>query len=468
MMEQTMQSCDVVVIGAGPAGMAAASLAAEAGLSTILLDEQPLAGGQIYRAVEAAWHTRGDILGSDYLSGGGLVAGLVASGAKHLAGATVWSVHADGRVAWSRNGIGHQLQAQRIIIATGALERPVPLPGWTLPGVMTAGAAQILLKQSGIIPNRAVIAGCGPLIYLIAQQLVRAGSPPLAIVETQRLANFLQAMRHFPGALRGWRYLTKGAAMLREIRSAGIKRYTACSQLSVLGKDRVTGFAFKHRGNRVEIPCGIVLLHQGVVPNIQITRALGADHIWDDRQRCFHPKIDDWGRTNLPQIYVAGDGGGIAGAKAAALTGELAALDIARRLGRITDDECDQRETPLRRQLAAERAIRPFLDTLYPPSREILSPADATIICRCEEVTAGDIRRYAQLGCMGPNQTKAFGRCGMGPCQGRYCGLTVTELLAKATGLTQKEVGYYRIRTPLKPITLGELASIGEKDADAA
>ena len=108
--------------------------------------------------------------------------------------------------------------------------------------------------------------------------------------------------------------------------------------------------------------------------------------------------------------------------------------------------------------LEKERAIRPFLDRLYQPPKEILTPKDETVVCRCEEVSAVDIRDYAKIGCLGPNQTKAFGRSGMGPCQGRCCGLTVTEILASENKLSQQEVGSYRIRSPIKPVTLGEIA----------
>ena len=122
---------------------------------------------------------------------------------------------------------------------------------------------------------------------------------------------------------------------------------------------------------------------------------------------------------------------------------------------------------PLRRALARELAVRPFLDAAYPPYSAALQPTDSTVVCRCEEVTAGSIRGYAKIGCLGPNQTKAFGRAGMGPCQGRYCGLTVTALLADANGQSPDETGYYRIRPPLKPVILGELAAMDETTQDA-
>lgn len=161
-----------------------------------------------------------------------------------------------------------------------------------------------------------------------------------------------------------------------------------------------------------------------------------------------------------------GDGGGIAGAKAAEISGRLVALKLAEETGYLPVAERDSRARLLRSALVREHAVRPFLDVAYPPYAAALTPDDGTIVCRCEEVTAGDIRGYAKLGCRGPNQTKAFGRAGMGPCQGRYCGLTVTALLAQVHGQTPDDTGYYRIRPPLKPVTLGELAAMSDPEHD--
>jgi NADPH-dependent 2,4-dienoyl-CoA reductase/sulfur reductase-like enzyme len=208
-----------------------------------------------------------------------------------------------------------------------------------------------------------------------------------------------------------------------------------------------------------------VLLHQGVVPNTQISRALRMVHDWHSGQQAFAPRLDSWGESSVPGVFVAGDGAGIAGAVAAEQAGRLAGVQVAHQLGRIDRATRDMRARAPAGRLAAERALRPFLDVAYPPAAQVLSPADDTIICRCEEVTAGQVRGWAKLGCTGPNQTKAFGRVGMGPCQGRYCGLTVTTLLAEAQGMTPQAVGAYRIRPPFKPVTLGEVASLNHPDA---
>lgn len=454
---------DLIVIGAGPAGMAAARMAADKGLSVTLLDEQIRAGGQIYRDVERAASRRGDILGPDYADGLPLARGLDHPSIAHIPGATVWQIENGPRVFFSVDGQARSVEAKRLLIATGALERPMPIPGWTLPGVMTAGAAQILLKQSGIVAERAVIAGSGPLLYLIAAQMVRAGTPPLALVETQTRGDFLSALRQLPRALSGWRYLRKGAQMLRQIQRAGVPRHTGATGLAAEGTGRAEAIRFKADGREHRIEADTILLHHGVVPHVQAARSLNIPHRWDPAQHCFVPETGPGGRTAMETVFVAGDGAGIGGAKAAALAGRIAALHIARDVGASTDAGIAGELATLTRALDKELAVRPFLDAAYPPYREALSPTDSTIVCRCEEVTAGDIRRYAGLGCLGPNQTKAFGRPGMGPCQGRYCGLTVTALLSEANGVSPDTTGYYRIRPPIKPVTLGEIASLNDQ-----
>ncbi|OSQ51634.1 FAD/NAD(P)-dependent oxidoreductase [Marivita geojedonensis] len=463
-----MQTYDLAIIGAGPAGMAAAAEAAAAGLSVALLDEQSRAGGQIYRDVDRVTKDRTDILGADYTYGKTLTAGLAHELVTHIAGAVVWAIEDGFRISFTKDGKGAQLSAERVLLATGALERPMPVPGWTLPGVMTAGAGQILLKQSGVLARKGVLVGAGPLLYLIAAQMVRAGTPPAALVETQTKANMAVAMRHLGGALRGWRYLLKGLSMLAEIRRAGVPRYVGASEISIDGQSKAEAVCFTQGGTRHRIDCDTVFIHHGVVPNTQAARSLGVTHRWSDMQACFVPVLDAWGQSNLDRVFVAGDGGGIGGAKAAEHAGRLSALRIAEIAGRLTEGERDRKAAPFRAALAKERAARPFLDSAYPPYAEALSPSDATIVCRCEEVTAGDIRGYAKLGCLGPNQTKAFGRAGMGPCQGRYCGLTVTALLAEANAQSPDATGYYRIRPPLKPVTLGELAAMETSEATAA
>ncbi|HEX3952995.1 MAG TPA: (2Fe-2S)-binding protein, partial [Stellaceae bacterium] len=354
------------------------------------------------------------------------------------------------------DGRSETLVARRILIATGAIERAVPIPGWELPGVMTVGAAQILLKTAGLVPEgRAVLAGQGPLLYLAALQLAHAGAPPVAILETTPPANYAAALAHASCLWGGRRDLSKGLGMMLALRRAGVALRRGVRGLRALGRLRVEAVAWEGG----EIAVDHLLLHEGVIPNTQISLGLQLAHRWDEAQLCWQPMLDEWGATSVPNIAIAGDGGGIAGAGAAALTGRLAALDAAAALDRIDAAERDRRARPIRAALGRERAIRPFLDALYRPAGNVLSPPDEVIACRCEEVTAGQIRRAVKLGASGPNQIKAFLRCGMGPCQGRVCGPVVGAIIAEARSVPIAQVGTYRPRAPYKPITLGALAA---------
>lgn len=463
----TPEQCDLIVIGAGPAGMAASIEASQRGAQVILLDEQPTAGGQVYRNVLGVSSQQAEILGPDFNDGRHMAEMLASSEVDHRSGVTVWLGGTDGSVAYSQGGIAKQVLGKHILLATGAIERPVPLPGWTLPGVMTAGAAQILMKTSGIVAEDAVLVGSGPLLYLVAAQMLSAGYPPKALVETQSLSDLRAAMAHLSGALKGWRQLAKGIVLIARLKRAGVRRYTGALDITIQGETAAKAVCFTAGGRSLRIETDTVLLHQGVVPNTQISRSLGVDHRYDAAQRCFHPVTDTYGQSSAPQISIAGDGAGIGGAKAAALSGRIAALNALSVLGHITLADRDLAYSSLLRKRVSEIAIRPFLDRAYPPPDTILRPADSTIVCRCEEVTAGDIRRFVTLGCNGPNQTKAFSRSGMGPCQGRFCGQTVSEIIAVETGQTLDKTGLYRIRAPIKPVTLGELAAlhpVGKQD----
>ena len=451
---------DLAVIGAGPAGLSVAATAADAGLAVVILDNQPDVGGQIYRGIRTADDGRRRILGRDYAAGRALLGTLERQRVGHIADATAWEVTPDRRIFYSRPGKAAVLRARHVVLCTGAIERAMPFPGWTMPGVMTAGAGQILLKTSGIVPpSPTVIAGSGPLLFLVAVQYLRAGHALAAIVETTPRANLRRALRFLPGIARGNAYLRKGLALLAEIKRRRVRHYVGARALHGVGDEQIAAVRFRTGEQEHEVACAALLIHNGVVPNVQITRALGVDHLWEPMQRCWRPRLGEWGETTREGIAVAGDGGGIAGAEASVHRGRIAALHAAWRLGALSSDAAAGRALSERGRLASHEAARPFLDALYAPDPALLVPSDETIVCRCEEVTAGTIREQVALGCLGPNQLKAFVRAGMGPCQGRLCGLSVSEIIAAARGVPVQDVGYYRIRPPISPVTLGEIAT---------
>lgn len=458
---------DLIVIGAGPAGMSAALTAAGQGLKTLLLDEQLRPGGQIYRNITAVKPTVADLLGPDYRHGATLVQRLARSGVELGFGTLVWDIARDLTITAQRDGASFQVRAPQLIAATGAMERASPIPGWTLPGVFNAGAAQIALKSAATVPaGRVVLAGCGPLLLLVACQLLDAGVDLAAIVQTSPPANRLRALRHLPAALGAPAYLAKGARMMWRVRRSGVPIHVAAGSLRVEGKERAEALSFESGGRQHRLPADVVLLHHGVVPNTQLGRLLRLEHEWDDQQLAWRPRLDEWGQTSLAGLRIIGDGAGIAGALAAESSGALAALGAAHALERIDDGRRDLLARPARRDFSRQLRIRPFLDALYRPPEWLAAPDDEAVVCRCEEVTAGKVREMARLGCQGPNQAKFFSRCGMGPCQGRMCGLAVTQIMARELGKTPEQIGAYHIRSPLKPVPLASLAALANQEQE--
>ena len=454
---------DAVVIGAGPAGMSAAIGLRAQGLSVLVLDEQSAPGGQIWRAVEAVAPTPiGTLLGDEYRSGAVLAGRFRACGAVYEPQTQVWQVEPGWRVYMTRDGQAEMVRAQHVVLALGAQERPTPFPGWTLPGVLTVGAAQILLKTSRQVPTEPVwVAGSGPLPLLYMAQLLRAGGKIAGWLDTAPPGGWLRSLPWAAAALAGWGEVSKGLAWLHQLKAANVKRVRGVTAVRALGDGRVQEIEYTQaHGKPTRAAASVLLSHEGVVPSIHMTLALACAHSWNTQQACLAPDLDEWGQTSKPGVYVAGDGAGIGGARAACVRGELAALGVAKHSGRLSPEEAAAHAAPLRKKLKALLRLRPMLDALYPPRASIFAPPNETIVCRCEELTAGDIRKAAAIGQPGLNQLKSYTRAGMGPCQGRQCGYTVAHIVAAAQKRPVAEMGFYRIRPPLKPLTLGELASL--------
>lgn len=460
---------DVIIVGAGPGGLAAATDLARAGARILVIDEQPEAGGQIWRAAERAGASLPPAtwLGEDYARGVAVVGeARRQAGIDWRFGSSVWDIdcRADTiRLGVVEDGKAGTVEAAHVVLATGAMERPVPFEGWTLPGVMGIGAAQTLLKDSGLLPPEGVVlAGSGPLLYLFAIQLLDAEVMPGAVLDSAPPGLSGGALMPFLRAAPGnWRSLAKGLAWRRRIARAGVRHVAGVTSLKAVGGDRVEQVEYGVDGTSHRIAAPLLLVHDGVIPNTYLTRAAGCVHVWNEDQRSWRPDLDTDGQTSRRGLYVVGDGGGIMGADAAVLQGRALARRLAGRLG-LHSGEQDMAEAA---ELARLAQLRRFLDRQYPPSRAFADPSDTTIICRCEGVTAGDIRALANIGCTGPNQARVFTRAGMGPCMGRQCGPAVASLLAASQGRTMVDIGQLSVRPPVKPITLAELASLAETGA---
>lgn len=446
---------DLIIIGAGPAGLSAAMEATGRGLSVLVLDENAAPGGRIWQALEAR-----DPTDADEAAAIDILHQFRDGPAEFRASATVWAIEPDRMVYWSQDGGAHRAQPRMILLATGATERPMPFPGWTLPGIMAVGAAQIAMKTAGLVPaGNTWIAGQGPLLMLYVVQALRAGGRIEGILDLSDPVARRSALSRLPGALPAWRDLAKGLSWRRQIAQAGIPWLRACN-LRAEGDGALSHIAFNAAGGRRREAADLLLLHDGIIPSLQLSRALGCAHEWSSQQQCWRPVTNAWGQSSLPHVLIAGDGAGIGGAAAAATSGRIAALAAAHALGSI---DAATRDAVARRLFAARRrqhAVRPLLDALYAPRP--LHPDDATLVCRCEEVTAGQIREAASLGCLGLNQLKAFTRCGMGPCQGRMCAPIAAQVMAQARGVAVPDIEPLRPRFPTRPVTVGEVASLAE------
>lgn len=467
---------DLVIVGAGPAGLSAAIEASAAGLQALVLDEQTAPGGQMYHSITHSSPKLRQILGADYQHGLELVQSFLACGAVYAPRATVWSlVRASSEsigepgatgleIGISMGGHAHVLRARQVIMATGALERPMPIPGWTLPGVLTAGAGQIAMKTSAMVPSgRIVMAGSGPLLYMAAHQLLRAGAKVEAVLDTTDAGQYLKALPHLPGFL-GSPYLLKGLKLMLGLRLA-VRFHQGIDGLEIRGDGKVERVRFRHRGRWRELQADTVLLHQGVVPSINLPHSASCALEWNELQRYFQPRLDPAGQSSIAGLIIAGDGATIGGALSAEISGRQAALSAMTALRQINPAQATERRLRLEKAKIRLLRGRRFLDTVYQPRASFRAPVDdQTIVCRCEEITAGQVKAAIALGVSDPNQLKAFLRPGMGPCQGRLCALTITEIMASENHVNPAGVGTYNLRTPVKPVSLVEMASLPSVD----
>ncbi|MDW9628212.1 FAD-dependent oxidoreductase (plasmid) [Sinorhizobium meliloti WSM1022] len=473
---------DTIIVGAGPAGMACAIELAAAGCRVIVLDMQPSPGGQIFRALETNMQARPgtdellSALGPSYKAGLALVTRFRATpGIDYRPGTTVWDLRADGTVGWLKGDAAGYLRAPHVVVASGAMERPAPFPGWTLPGVMTAGAVQTLLKAGRLKPNgRIVLAGTGPLIFLLADQLRRLGVRPALIARTDGAWDKVAALGRLRPA--GLPALLKGLGWLLRLRLAGVTMRTGISGLEAHGHDHIESVRLTVAGSRIELPCDLLVVHDGIVPSTDLAHAAGLALAWRADDGSWQPVTMPDGRAEMApgptltagpcRIRITGDARRIGGADAAIAHGRHASSAILAELGRPagTPGAADRTGIAVARSLAA----RPFLDAAFPPGLSSYLPDDATIVCRCEEITAGALRATIRDGATEMNLVRGLLRCGMGACQGRSCAATLARLLAEADPRRPMASAPFRARPPLRPLPLGALAGMTGLDPDLA
>ncbi|WP_137177181.1 FAD-dependent oxidoreductase [Roseomonas sp. AR75] len=446
----------VAVVGAGPAGVRAVEQLVRAGLEPTWLEESPDGGGRIYQRPPAGFR-RGyrAIYGADAGRARRLHATLEALKPRcdWRPDTLVWNIRTRERLLDTQTAGRRRdtLAYDALILCTGAMDRILPIPGWTLPGVTTLGGAQIALKAQGVgIGARPVFIGTGPLLVLAALQYAKAGAPPALVLDTTSFLTKAMAaaglLWNLPTFLRGLRYTAA-------LRMKGVAVAEDATPIAIEGEGKVMALRWRDSGWREHVtPCDAVAMGWGLKPEAQLADLAGVPFRFDATGHNWLPERDAAGRTPVPGVYLAGDGAGIGGAEVAELAGARAALAL-------LEDHALPADLALRAhldgRLRTEARFRAALERAFPyPAHLARRMEDATLLCRCEAITAGELRAVARYGGSEANRAKALSRVGMGRCQGRVCGPPAAEVLAAALGVPVEQVGRLRGQPPVKPIPL--------------
>jgi D-hydroxyproline dehydrogenase subunit alpha len=491
---------DLAVVGAGPAGLAAAATAAEAGLSVVVIDSNSQSGGQYWRhrdetSTDAPPTGQHDVKTYtrlrqrfDAARDNGRLRYLPdtqiwfietpSSSAVDSAGASAASDHLFVLRTTGFSDVGPQppeprlVRAAALILCPGGHDRQLPIPGWDLPGVMAAGGVQAMLKGYGTLSGtRAVVAGTGPFLLPVATGLAAAGAEVVGICEAGAVMSWLPQLR---GALQVPSKGIEAAAYAARLARHRIPFWTLSAVSSINGADQVRSVTIvkidSHgsvkAGTSREIGVDLVALGWGFTPSLELVTAVGgATRV--DVDGSLVAVVDDRQRTTVLGVYAAGEVTGVGGASLAVLEGELAALTVAHDSG-LRDDA--NRCRRLQRAIARARAFAAAMHRAHRvPSRWEEWLTTSTVVCRCEEVTYGEIR-YAcdELGAEDARTVKLMSRPGMGWCQGRVCGFATAKIAASAGQTPTADALRSIVKRPLcSPIALRELAELADLDAPA-
>jgi NADPH-dependent 2,4-dienoyl-CoA reductase/sulfur reductase-like enzyme len=422
----------VVVVGGGPAGLAAADAAAREGAEVVLVDSERHLGGQYHRGTEQNVDPR----------------------VRHLPESTVWAaeglrLHVRTGPADSPHRTGRVLDADAVVLATGAHDRVVPFPGWDLPGVYAAGAAQTLAKGHGVaVGRRVVVSGTGPFLLPVARSLLRVGARVVALLEANGLGGWA---RHPLAAVGKAGELAGYAPLLGRVR-------TRTAVVAAHGDDRVAEVTVARlrpdwsvvEGTRRRIAVDAVCVGHGFTPRLELAVGLGC-RLVDGFVR-----VDATGATTVPGVYAAGEITGIGGADLSAAEGAVAGAAAAR---------APNPPLPALREVRRGRRFAAALAAAHPvPAGRHGWLTPDTLVCRCEEVTLRDLDAALDLGAADGRTLKLACRAGLGFCQGRVCGREVADLAAARLGHPLPDADAFHRRPFATPLRLGELAQHPEED----
>lgn len=441
---------DVLIVGAGAGGLSAAIAAANAGASVIVLDERKVAGGQYYK--QAA---NGSILDQQQDDGAQLVANAEASGAQILSGVELWGAFDGLKFFGHRDGVPIFVQPKTAIIASGAYERPVTVPGWTLPGVMTIGAAQTLWRSYQTLPGKRIaVCGSGPLNVQVALELAKGGADIVYLAERAPAA-IRKPATALAMALADPALTLQGLRMLAGLRGHGIAVHNQSELTKVEQAGDALAATFQSAsGAEHTVQIDALCMNAGFEPQNETLRLLGASMHYDAAMGHLRCKKSERMETDVPGLFAIGDCTGLGGAPAARVEGEIAGACAAAKAGHGDASNL----TPKHHKLSKHRAFQDKLWTLYDIApRDTAFLPDETTICRCEELTLGDIREGLSTTPGHVGTLKRATRVGMGRCQGRYCGPIAARMVSDATGKPIEDLSFFAPRVPIKPVAISAI-----------
>jgi len=461
---------ELAIIGAGPGGVAAAIQAAKTGVKVTLLDENESPGGQIYRQLGQGFKvTDAGVFGNDYAKGLELLQQFssMKDSIQYLNNAVVWGIFKNRTIAYARNGRSSTLGFKKLLLATGAYDRPVPFPGWTLPGVFTAGGAQRLVKTDRVLPGQKILlAGSGPLQLVLAHQILKAGGHIEAVLEAGALGkNWFQGLLGLWG---NWDFLKEGMRYLRTIRKAGVPLLRRHIVLEARGDGQIEEAVIAKvdpqwrpiAGSERTVNVDTLCLGYGLVSSIELSLLAECEHLYDLSLGGYVPIRNGSMETTVPGIYAVGDGAGVAGSKVALEEGIIAGVSIARALEHISAADKTRFLMPSQKRLQKINRFRKVLDKISEPKPGLYELAkDDTIICRCEEITLGKLKESLAQGASRLKDVKRMTRMGMGACEGRMCGPALMAYMRNLKRTPPEALGYLRPRPTIRPIHLGVLAT---------
>jgi NADPH-dependent 2,4-dienoyl-CoA reductase/sulfur reductase-like enzyme len=479
----------VAVVGAGPAGLEAAIIAAEAGAEVVLVDGFLRPGGQYFKQTAAGKAVDPVSEPEHHLEAERMFQRLSAAGVRLLTNTMVWGAFpAEAGQGWLLTMHGpdapSRLQAEVLILATGAFDRPVPFPGWTLPGVVTAGAVQTLLKNQRVLPGRRfLLSGTGPLQLAVAAHLIQAGAEVLEVLEGAQLSLW-KGLKHIPALWGQGSRIREGWSYLRSLRTAGVPYRTGWSVVEARGENELETVVIARLdrgwrpvpGTRQTIAADTLVLGYGFLAATQLTRLLNCEQQFDLALGGWLPRRDELMQTTQQGVFAVGDGAGIGGAPLAQIEGRIAGIAAAGQVGKLAEKAVQEGVARQASQLARERRFARLLADFFTPAPDFYKLANKnTIICRCEEVRLGQIREAVGIGARSVNEVKGLTRCGMGNCQGRVC----ADLLARAIAAELntgddyathlEKAGAFTARPPIHPLPLTILAeaAVDQEDFEA-